>query len=197
MGIIAAVTPQSHAPSKPVPKVHVTAAVIAAVGRINIEYFKIPPTTTIPPLTYLPLVLKPAEDLTAQLDVLWKTSLLLHSPRPAWSGMMQMLHHGEYPGQSSIMFLPMIDLDTSDPSCIYSTLKFVSYHAMQYNVTPVLTFDQPLYWKSLTIIRSQPSDSHLKHIVLRLGGFHTIMSFLGSIGQLTTGSSKLCTLATL
>ena len=163
-----------------------TAVDIAAVGCINIEYFKIPPN--IPPLTYLPLVHTAAEDQTSPLDLLWKTSLLLHSPRPAWSGMMQMLHDGQHPGQSSVMFLPMIDLDPSDPSCIYSTLKFVSSQAMQYNVTPVLTFDQPLYWKALTIICSQPIDSDLKHIVLRLGGFHMEMSFLGSIGHLMAGS---------
>ena len=58
--------------------------------------------------------------------------------------MMQMLHRGEYPGQSSVTFLPMIDLDPNDPSCIYSTLEFVSSQAGKYDVTPVLTFDQPV-----------------------------------------------------
>ncbi|VDI83953.1 Hypothetical predicted protein [Mytilus galloprovincialis] len=32
------------------------------------------------------------------------------------------------------------------------------------------------------------NESDLKHIVLRLGGFHIEMSFLGSIGRLTAGS---------
>ena len=79
---------------------------------------------------YLPLSAHiSAEDPTSQLDVMWKTSLLLQSPRPSWSGTMQMLHRGEYPGESSVMFLPMIDLDPSDPSCIYTTMKFVSSHS--------------------------------------------------------------------
>ena len=82
----------------------------------------------------------------------------------------------------------MIDLDPNDPSCIYSTLKFVSSQAGKYNVTPVLTFDQPLYWKALTIIRSQPPGNALKDVVLRLGGIHIEMSFLGSIGNLMAGS---------
>ena len=86
---------------------------------------------------------------------------------------MQMLHDGEYPVQSSATFLPM---------------KFVSSQAGKYNVTPVLTFDQPLYWKALTIILSQPTDNALKDVVLRLGGFHMEMSFLGSIGNLMAGS---------
>ena len=120
MGIIAAVTPGTRAKNH-IPKANVTAADIAAVGRINIQYFKIPPA--LPPLTYLPLVLLEAEDPTAQLDVLWKSSLLLHSPRPAWPGMMQMLHHGQHPGKASVMFLPMIDLDPGDTS--FSTLHCI------------------------------------------------------------------------
>ena len=99
-----------------------------------------------------------------------------------------MLHHGEYPGESSVMFLPMIDLDPTDPSCIYTTMKFVSSQARRYDATPILTFDQPLYWKALTIIQPQPDSSVLKGMVLRLGGFHMQMSFLGSIGHLMAGS---------
>ena len=38
------------------------------------------------------------------------------------------------------------------------------------------------------IIRSQPDDSDLKCMVLRLGGFHMQMSFLGSIGHLMADS---------
>ena len=60
------------------------------------------------------------------------------------------------------MFLPMIDLDPSDPSCIYTTMKFVSYQARRYDATPILAFDQAPYWKALTIIHSQPDDSDLK-----------------------------------
>lgn len=54
--------------------------------------------------------------------------------------------------------------------------------------TTVFTFDQPLYCKALTILQSLPLDSNLKHVVLRLLGFHMEMSFLGSIGHLVAGS---------
>ena len=177
MRIIAAVTQKIHFTNKRIPKRNVTAADITAVGRINIEYFKIPPK--VPPLTYLQLEPVTAYDPTSQVDVLWKTTLLLQSPRLAWSGMMKIL-------QSSVTCLPMIDLDPNDPSCIYSTLKFVSSQAG--NVTPVLTFDQPLYWKVLTINRLQPTDNALKDVVLGPGWFHMDMSFLGSIGNLMAGS---------
>lgn len=38
------------------------------------------------------------------------------------------------------------------------------------------------------IIDAEPSDSILKGIVLKMGGLHMIMSFLGSIGYLMANS---------
>ena len=45
-----------------------------------------------------------SDDDTANLDLLWKISWPLKSPRPAWNGMMQMLQNGPHPGNSSIFF---------------------------------------------------------------------------------------------
>ncbi len=109
------------------------------------------------------------------------------SPRPAWSGMMQFVHQGDHPGKASVMFLPIIDMNSSDSTCIYS-LMFISEHAQRHGVTTIVTFDQPLWWKALMIIESEPEESDLRGIVLRLGGFHTEMSFLGSIGHLMDSS---------
>ena len=67
--------------------------------------------------------------------------------------------------KDQILFLPIIDLNPSDETCIYSTLLFV--------------FDQPLWLKAFGIIE----ESKL-NIVSRMGGFHTMMSFMGSIGVL-------------
>ena len=55
-------------------------------------------------------------------------------------------------------------------------------------VTPIMTFDQPLYLKALTVISSEHADSDLKSVILRLGTFHLQMSFLGAIGYLMAGS---------
>ena len=75
--------------------------------------------------------------------------------------MMQKSHQGVHPGKSSVMFLPMIDMSASDVTCIYSTLEFISSHARRYNVTPIITFDQPLWWKALNIIDAEPVASKL------------------------------------
>ena len=56
--------------------------------------------------------------------------------------------------------------------------------AGKYGVTPVITFDQPLFQKAAFIISSQNQSCHLRKIVLRQGGFHTQLSFLGCIGHL-------------
>ena len=101
---------------------------------------------------------------------------------------MQMVHKGNHQGESSILFLPMIDMDPGNISCVYSTLHFICQQASRYQVTPVITFDQPLWWKALQVIQSQPENSPLHPVVLRLGGFHTQMSFIGSIGHLMAGS---------
>lgn len=98
-----------------------------------------------------------------------------------------MIHQGKTPGKSSVFFMPMIDIPPSDLSCVYTTLKFVSDHAARHGVQPILTFDQPLYWKALTIILTEPANSGVNKTILRLGGFHTVMSFLGSIGHLMQG----------
>ncbi|GFR94043.1 hypothetical protein ElyMa_000908800 [Elysia marginata] len=101
---------------------------------------------------------------------------------------MQAVSEGSFPGQSTIIFLPMIDMQPTNMSCIYSTLLFVSNLAAEYRVNPILTFDQPLWWKAQLILDSEPAGSHLRSLILQLGGVHTQMSYLGTIGHLMTGS---------
>ena len=73
-------------------------------------------------------------------------------------------------------------------TCFYSTLNFVCSEAKRHQVTPILTFDQPLWWKAVTIVSTEPAGSDLHSMVLRLGGFHVLMSFLGCIGHVMKGS---------
>ena len=102
--------------------------------------------------------------------------------------MMQLSCKGTYPGKSSVHFLPMIDVDPTDMTCIYSTLSLISDQAGRYEYTPIITFDQPLWWKSLKIVSNEPQDSRPKSIILRLGGLHVEMSFLSCIGHIMAGS---------
>ena len=186
MGMIAMITPASSFGNKVIPRSNVSYKDIAQVGRIPIFYYQ--EQNKINSMKFEPLDIAEASDPTSNLDILWKTSVLFGSPQPAWSGTMQFVHHGEHPGKGSIMFLPMIDMNPSDMTCVYSTLKFISHHAHQHNVTPIITFDQSLWWKAQSIIFSEPEGSDLRKVIRRLGGFHTEMSFLGCIGHIMSGS---------
>ena len=64
---------------------------------------------------------------------------------------METVNTGNHPGRASAFFMPMIDLKSTDPICILSAMRFVAEQPSKYNMTPVLTFEQPLYWKSMSI----------------------------------------------
>lgn len=99
---------------------------------------------------------------------------------------MQTAITGNHPGQTTT-FLPMIDLNPTSYSCIYSTLKFVCSEAEKLNIPlPVITFDQCLWIRTMEVICSRPEE--FPKILIRLGGFHTLMSYLGTIGELLGGS---------
>ena len=86
-----------------------------------------------------------------------------------------------FPGGSSFLFLPMVDLNPGDLTCINSTLQYISSHARRHNVTSIVTFDQPFWLKQVL----QQTD--ISSIVVYLGGLHTLMSFLGAIDHIMAG----------
>lgn len=77
----------------------------------------------------------------------------------------------------------MIDMNPSDLSCVYSTLLFICRDARRYQRAHVMTFDQPLFWKAMTIIWNEPDNSQI-----RLGAFYTEMFFLSCIGHIMEGA---------
>ena len=187
MGIIATTTPGIKI-TKPVPRAAASLKQVRAIGRIGVHFYK-SEWNGLSSLKYEDLHVQPiAGDPTSSLDTLWKISWPLKSPRPCWTGLMQTIQQGEHPGESSVTFLPMIDMNPSDSSCVFSTLKFICNQSRKYKVTPIITFDQPLWFKAKSIISSLPSDKELQSIVLRLGAFHTEMSYLGCIGHLMADS---------
>lgn len=115
-------------------------------------------------------------------DILYKLLPLVFPKVPGWSGFMNMIYKSPKASKSSVVFLPIIDMNPTDATCIYSTLKFLAEQAKKNNVTPIITFDQPLWWKSHKIICAENDDSELKKIIIMMGGLHTEMNFLGCIG---------------
>ena len=80
--------------------------------------------------------------------------------------------------------LPVINLSATNMTALHSLLCFVVEQSKNNKLpTPSITFDQPLYVKAYEIAMSNKIE-----IFVRLGGFHQLMSFLGSIGSLMEGS---------
>ena len=97
---------------------------------------------------------------------------------------MQLMMSGIHIPKATFIFLPVIAMNPSDYTCIYSTLLFIEEQCKKLDiVTPSVTFDQPLWLKATEIAVEKSMD-----IVIHLGGFHTLMSYLGSVGSIMDGS---------
>ena len=104
--------------------------------------------------------------------------------RPDWSGFMQHVNTGVHSPKSEFDFMPIIDLKSSEEDCLYSTLCFIAEQASRMNIPdPCVTFDQPSWIKSVKIVKSKNMG-----IICRLGGFHMLMSYLGSISFIMESS---------
>ena len=86
-------------------------------------------------IKYNDVVVTRVKDPMANLDTLWKASLLFGFNRPAWGGLMQHVLTGDLKGKSSVVFLPMINMSSSDATCIYLTFKFISVHAQRHAIS--------------------------------------------------------------
>ena len=112
MAIIATLTPKIDVASIVTRCVIVSVDDIVAVGRISIKQFT-SAGDGLETLWYESLPTSSREDCGSLVNLLWKTYLPLRYTKPAWSGYMQMIYKGNYPGQASVMFLPMIDMNPS------------------------------------------------------------------------------------
>ena len=119
-------------------------------------------------------------------DLLYITSAALGAKTPLWSGTMQAMTRGPHPKPSSFHFLPLINLQPSSIDCVYSTLVYIKEECKKMDCYPVVTFDQPLYFKAMSLTKAQDSD--VSDIFVRLGTFHLMMSILACIGYIMKGS---------
>lgn len=187
MGQMGAVTPARQT-KKTIPRAKVRLDDIRKMGQHTIIFQK-DPKAVLSKLKYSNIQSYIPDMQNARLDLMWQVSMHVSQPQPLWSGYMQSIHGGvPNPGRSTQLFLPMIDLTPSSPTCVRTTLEYLCDIAEQQGVTPIITFDQQLYWVALMVIEDQPPASRLRNIVLLLGGFHTEMSFLGAIGSIMAGS---------
>ena len=83
------------------------------------------------------------------------------------------------------MYMPLIGMTPSDPDTIMTALRqaqqITSYRGQDY---VMFTADLQLYRVAVNILWFYPEQ--FDNLVLRLGGIHTEMSFIGSIDSLMT-----------
>ena len=116
------------------------------------------------------------------MDLLWHSAGAFGNDeikRPNWSGYIQHIITGVHPSKPRVHFLPIINMKPTDESCIYSTLTFIESQAkiLKIPTASSVTFDQPLWLKAVEITKSKSLN-----VVCKMGGFHMLMSYLGSVG---------------
>ena len=132
----------------------------------------------------------PARELYA--NVLWKLSFALLNRGPEmqmewinWSGFMQKVHKADVADVDETTLLPIIDLNSGNEDCILPTLTYVSNQTSRLQIpTTTVTFDQPLYIKACEIAATK----RISNVVIRLGGFHLVISATGSLYATMRGS---------
>lgn len=125
-----------------------------------------------------------------KLDLLWLIGFT--NPRqisPSWSGYMHEVTQETGTFKTSrIMALPFINLEATNMTSLNSALTFAANESASRKMACIVTFDQPLFIKASEIVAAADTCSPLSRIVVRLGTFHLLMSFLGSIGNIMKGS---------
>jgi hypothetical protein len=119
-------------------------------------------------------------------NVMW---LATSSTQPGWNGYMtSVMRTKEKCDATYILGVPFVNMDPSNPSTIYSAISYAAEECKKQNRNCIITFDQPLYLKASEIKASANPGTEVSKIILRLGGFHLLMSFLGSVGKIMEGS---------
>ena len=104
-----------------------------------------------------------------------------------WQGYMKIICKQEFVECTKVMALPFVMNPPSDLDTIYTCLCMAADISKENGKEfTMVTFDLPLYMKALQITLSLPPESKLKNVIIRLGGFHLIISFMGCICLLYT-----------
>ncbi|XP_061840899.1 uncharacterized protein [Nerophis lumbriciformis] len=193
-------------PAPPLPDPRTTAAVqrvklkalakakLLKQAEVNILPFMNMKQKGINSITFLPI-----DELSSSLihsqplftlgDILWAAGWVIKAqdpdfPHTNWNGWMTSIHSDNVKQSTQIDFLPVIDGDPNDHNTIFTTLKeCIRLSAVK---VTIVTFDLLIWLKAVDIIK----QANLP-IIPRLGGFHLLKFYLGSIGNIMEDSGLL------
>ena len=128
---------------------------------------------------------------TQILEDAWKKNLLwlltrLHSSEnqtiPSWTGFNILVRNKHVAAKDSVGYLPTLNAPATDMSTVYQVLtKSLQIKETLRLQSIVVVFDQALYAKATEI--KWKHSAQFNAIVLRMGVFHTICTFLAVIGK--------------
>lgn len=127
----------------------------------------------------------------SSLDMTWLFGQYFKSKNfPEWSGFMELYTEESSYCISKIIPTSFVNSPASDYNTIFTVLRQAN---LQCEVSKqghiFVSFDQPLYHKACEVSECLKGTPHeLKHVIVRLGGFHALMSYLGAIGHIYDSS---------
>jgi hypothetical protein len=173
---------------------------LSELSPIAIQHYQGPKTPK-PPVTHdhdgIPYheAVKRMEDVTKALkaDVEWLTKVVTSQddddPPVEWSGYMNYIarEKGFVAKATKYIYGPLIDAPPSHPDTVLTSIMYIEAFMKSHGQRYVhLVVDLQLFKVALQIKWSDPT--RWKYLVVRPGGMHTLMSFLGCVGTLMEGS---------
>ena len=105
------------------------------------------------------------------------------SDLPDWTGFNTLLSNVEIPAVSKIGYLPVINASPTEYYTVQAILSKSHDIASQLGMSyMVLVFDEAIYAKAQHV--RWKNTQFMNEFIIRLGDFHTVMSFCGAIGKL-------------
>lgn len=129
------------------------------------------------------------EILPSAPDLIWLYGKSLKKQlMPGWNGFMEQVTDGLQFSRSKILFLPFIRTPPTDYNTVFTSLMEASNQSTAHGQKiTFVTFDQPLFIKARDIVESG-HHRELNSVVVRLGCFHLLLSFMGCMGTIMGGS---------
>lgn len=192
-GEIGIITPSSGVkPQEPIPRnITITAEEMKSLHQIKILTYGLQPYEGLGNIIIddknLNVNLKFTE--ATKITIFWAIHKYLQPQKTlGWNGFIERLTADKGYDTSFIQFFPFIDANPSDYDTLLTAIMKSIEQARDHKMKScIMTFDQQLYWRARDILAALSLTDDM-FVFVRLGGFHTVLSFLGCIGTVMRNS---------
>ncbi|GBN50756.1 hypothetical protein AVEN_185748-1 [Araneus ventricosus] len=104
-------------------------------------------------------------------------------PHKGWSGFMDIVAGKRCYDKSAVIPFPFVNLQPSDPISINTCLHVSAEECRKLQQRCIVTFKLPLFIKAIDIVSQADEIDELSKVIVRLGGFHLLMSYMGAVAK--------------